>query len=266
MMKYCVSGRQSKAILTKADQIKLQYKDAGILIDYIKDYENKDFILEIPKEITQEEINWELYKTLSKEASIIFCLENLFLINKCNEYGIKYYWNYPITSYYELKGLADLNPCYLFLGAPLSFNLKKIKSKYNIPIRLCPNLAYDAYIPRANGIYGTWIRPEDVEIYAEFVDVLEFVCENLTAEAALLRIYQEQKHWPGNLNLLLTNLNVNIDNRIIPEDIGSIRANCGQKCMETNTCHYCEKAFIFSNVLRDKYYRDLKAHSEADKE
>lgn len=122
--------------------------------------------------------------------------------------------------------MANLNPCYLFLGAPLSFNLNKIKTKYKIPIRLCPNLAYDAYIPRDNGIYGTWIRPEDVEIYADFVDVLEFVCDNLTTESALLRIYQEQKYWPGNLNLLLTNLNVNVDNRVIPEDIGKIRANC----------------------------------------
>ena len=99
--------------------------------------------------------------------------------------------------------------------------------KYNIPIRLCANLAYDAYIPRENGICGSWIRPEDIEVYSKWVDTIEFITDDLGKEATLLHVYKENKFWPGNLNLLITNLNYNIDNRGIPEEFGEIRTNCG---------------------------------------
>ena len=68
------------------------------------------------------------------------------------------------------------------------------------------NLAFDAYIPRKNGIYGTWIRPEDVKVYEEWIDVLEFITTDLKQEATLLNIYKDNGYWPGNLNLLFTNL------------------------------------------------------------
>ena len=108
-----------------------------------------------------------------------------------------------------MNGVIAFDPCYIILAAPLCFDLKKVKAKTQIPIRLCPNLAFDAYIPRANGICGSWIRPEDVEIYEEWVDTLEFITDDLSKESTLFHIYAENKVWPGNLNLLLTNFNVN---------------------------------------------------------
>ena len=49
-MKYCVSGRQQRIILSKADEIKMLYKDRERLIDYISDFSDKIFIVQIPKE------------------------------------------------------------------------------------------------------------------------------------------------------------------------------------------------------------------------
>ena len=145
------------------------------------------------------------------------------------------------------------------LNAPLSFSLNKVKTITNIPIRMCPNLAYDAYIPRKNGIYGTWVRPEDINVYEAYVDTFEFIVDELGKESTLLHIYKDNGNWPGNLNLLLTNFNVNVDNRAIPEEIGQYRANCGQRCMgPTSTCHFCETAMNFSNAIRVKHYKDNK--------
>lgn len=194
------------------------------------------------------------------------CIHNLNLAKECHIHGIKFYWAYPIFTWYELQGLIKLNPCYLLLNAPMSFSLAKVKEKTDIFIRLCPNLAYDAYIPRENGIYGTWIRPEDVDTYGEWVDVLEFITDDLGKESTLLHIYKENKNWPGNLNLLLTNFNVNVDNRAIPEEIGKYRANCGQRCMVSNSCHFCETAIKFSNAIRTKHYKDNKIVPVQDKE
>ena len=257
-MKYCVSGRQPKSILSKADEIKMLYQDREKLIDYIKDYSDKTFILEIPKEITADMIEWDLYEAYSTEINFILCLSNLHLANTCKEHNIKFYWSYPIFSWYELQGVIEVEPCYLTLTAPLSHSLEKVKRKTNIPLRLCPNLAYDSYIPRASGLYGTWVRPEDTDTYDEYIDVFEFAATELSKEATLLHVYQENKQWPGNLNLLFTNFGIHVDNRVLPDELAKTRANCGQRCMENGTCHFCDTSIKFASAIRHKHYEDNK--------
>lgn len=217
---------------------------------------DKTFILVIPKEET--DLDWELLRAYASTANFILCIENLNMAQLCFENNLKYYWAYPVFTWYELKGLIDLRPAYITLGAPLSFDLIKVKGKTNIPLRLYANVAFDAYIPRKDGIYGSWIRPEDVKVYDEWVDVIEFVAEELSQEATLLHVYKDNGYWPGNLNLLFTNFNINVDNRGIPEEIGETRANCGQRCMSAGTCHFCETAIRFSNALRKKHFEDKK--------
>lgn len=235
----------------------MRYEDRERLIDYTEEFPDKDFILCIPKDY--EELNWEMYKAYSEKVNFMLCIDNLKLASECHYYGIKFYWSYPCFTWYELRSLIALEPCYITLNAPLSFELDKIQQATNIPVRLCPNLAYDAYIPRENGIYGTWVRPEDTEVYGAYVDVFEFEAEDLNREAALLHIYKDNKEWPGNLNLLITNLNYNIDNRSIDEDLANKRVKCGQRCMRTETCHLCETCFKLGNKIRELHYENLKA-------
>lgn len=199
-----------------------------------------------------------MYISYSEKVNFILCIHNLHLAKICTEKNIKFYWAYPVFSWYEFTGLVALNPCYITVGAPLSFSLKKIKNKTNIPLRICPNLAYDAYIPRENGIYGTWVRPEDIPTYEQYIDVCDFITDELSKEATLLHVYKENKTWPGNLFLLFTNFGIHVDNRAIPDEIGEMRANCGQRCMENGACHFCETAMKFANTVRHKHYEDNK--------
>lgn len=253
-MKYCLSGRQPLSALRQADEIKMKYQDRERAIDYIKDMPNKTIIIDIPKDVG--EIEWKLLDAYNQEGNLILCLYDLKHISECLEHKVKYYWAYPITSYYELQGLLPLYPCYLYLGAPLSFDLMKIKSMTNIDIRLCPNIAYGNYIPRRDGVCGHWIRPEDVKYYEPYVTALEFIAEDLEKERTLLHIYKDNQNWPGNLNLLLTNFGVNVDNRALPDELGPMRISCGQRCMINKTCHYCENAIKFAEALRHKHFED----------
>ena len=250
-MKYCVSGRQAISVLKNADEIKMKYEDRERTIDYIKAFPDKTFIIEIPKYVLS--IDWTLLDAFNSEATIILCLYNLQHIQECIEHNMKYYWAYPITSYYELRGIMNLNPYYLLLGAPLSFDLEEIHNKTGIYIRLVANVAYDAYIPREDGVCGSWIRPEDIRHYEPYVNAIEFGGVDLTAEKTLLHIYKDNGEWPGNINLLIKNLNRNVDNRAIPEEFGALRVRCGQRCMKNGTCHYCYSAMTFAEKLREKY-------------
>ena len=259
-MKYCVSSRQPISVLRKTDEIKVEYRDRNKMFDFIEELPDKTYILEVPKDT--ENIDWTELQMFSEKVNFILCLQNLKLIEECFTHNIKFYWGYPIISWYELSGIIAFNPCYLLLGAPMSFMLNKVKRKTDIPIRLCPNLAYDGYIPRVNGLKGTWVRPEDIGVYEQWVDTFEFAAETLDKEATLLHIYKDNGNWPGNLNLLLTNFRINVDNRGIPDELGETRANCGQRCLENGTCHFCETSIQFSEALRKEVARRKREERE----
>lgn len=253
-MKYSISGKQPKETLALADEIKFSINDFGRFIDTIEQFPEKTYIIAIPKE-SKEEPDWEKLAAFAQKVNLILCIDNLALAPTCRAHHLSFYWSYPVFTWYELAGIIPLEPAYITVNAPISFSLDKIKQKTSIPLRLCPNLAYDAYIPRANGIYGTWVRPEDISAYEPYIDVFDFITDDLGKERTLFHVYKENGNWPGNLNLLLTNLNVNVDNRAIPEEIGKMRTTCGQRCMEGSHCHACENAFKFSNSVRKLHYK-----------
>ena len=260
-MKYCISGRQPKSVLEKADEIKMRYADKDRMVEYMCEWPEKTFILDIPKGI---EVDLPWCASLASENNLILSLGDLELASVCAQFDLKFYWSFPITSYYELAGIVSLNPAYIFLGAPLFFDLDRVRKITDLPIRLCPNLAFDSYIPRTDGICGTWIRPEDVAAYEQYVDTLEFIHGDLDHEKVLFHVYSENKYWPGNLNLLFTNFNVNVDNRAIVDEIAKTRMNCGQRCMYSGTCHFCDNAIRFASALRKKHYEELKDRRKDD--
>jgi hypothetical protein len=235
-------------ILAQADEIKFQYKDRERILDYIEGYSNKTFIIDIPKE---EEIDdWDFLNMLNEKTNIVLGVRDLKIING---HDFKFYWAYPITSYYELQGILALNPYYIFIGAPLSFDLERIHNMTGVYVRMCPNVAYDSYIPRTDGICGQWVRPEDTKHYEPYVNTFEFITDGLEKERTLLHIYKDNEEWPGNLDILITNLKVDVDNRAIPDEFGPIRLRCGQRCMQYGSCHYCYSAIKFAEKLREKH-------------
>lgn len=244
-MKYCVSGRQPRDILKKADEIRLNYKDKEGMYNFIEDFPNKKYIITIPKD--DSVIDWQELQMFSTKVDLTLALENVRMAKICKELKLKFYWAYPITSFYELRGLVFLGVCELLLGAPLYFDLAEVK-RYNLPIRLVANLCFDGYIPRPNGVCGTYVRPEDVPAYEPFVNTLEFETDDIKKEAVLLKVYQEDKHWPGNLNLLLTNLGEHVDNRGIPEQFGAARTQCRQNCQRNGSCKLCFNAIQLSQT------------------
>ena len=255
-MRYCVNGRQPFSVIKKADEIKFSYNDKDRIFDLIDDYADKTIILDVPGQESDWN-NWKLYNEKFKEFFI--ALHDLRRADEFNAAGIKWYWAYPITAFYEYKIISVFNPSYVVIGPPLSFDLIKIMN--DIPVRMVANVARPAYLPDdgSDGICGQWVRPEDVHVYEPVVQCLEFdECANLKEEETLLHIYQEQKTWPGNLNLLIKRLNYNVDNRALDSELAAARIKCGQSCMSRGTCHLCESAFKFADALRKRHYDDIK--------
>jgi hypothetical protein len=186
------------------------------------------------------------------------CLSSLTYVQELRGTDIKWYWGYPVTSYYELHALVEMGACEVKLGAPLFFDLERVKKQCDLPLRIVPNVAYSDGLDRIDGVCGTWVRPEDMDAYSEFVDFAEFEDCDLRKERALYRVYAEDKAWPTDLGLLVTNLNHTGTNRMISSDASQSRMTCGQRCQEGNGCRLCYRMLDVANpgMVRDYVNRE----------
>lgn len=189
-MKCCLNSCQSSEYLNKADELKVSYKDRHKIIDFIEHYPNKTIILDMRG--YDGLIAWDdikRYKIMTKDNFVI-ALNNLEDISFCKKENIKFYWNFPVSTFYDLKALKDLGVEYVLIESPLFHNIKEAAS-IGVKLRIVPNIAYYAFIPRDNGVCGSWIRPEDLYMYEPYIEAIEFEDCDLKKEQALYRIYCE---------------------------------------------------------------------------
>lgn len=261
-MLYCLSGRQPRELLRKADQIKVEMRDYRALPMYLEDYPDKEIILDF--EELPENFQWEFLEEINN-GNLVCALNRLDFISFCKKHNLKFYYKYPVTSFYEIYNLKMSGCCYVVIGSVLVHYLDKV-AIYKVPVRFYPNLAYEPYMANKDGIIGGWVRPEDIEAYGKYISVSEFYApKSLEKEASLFHIYAENKQWPGNLNLLIDNLKVDCDNRIIydAEHFAERRMNCEHKCLIGKHCDYCYKQVLGSEKLIQSYivYKEEKNES-----
>ena len=254
-MKYSVSSRQQPEYLQKCDEIKVMWNDRNIIFDLTEKYPGKTINLcRYLIHSNEDDIDWseiKKFKTLARD-NFVFGLTYIDEMIECKANSIDFYYLEPIRSFRELQGLKLFGVKWAFIDAPLFFQMDKVRA-VGLPVRVTANISVREAFPYADGVPGPWIRPEDVEAYEPYVDTIEFSRVNLDQERALFRIYAEQKKWPGELGLIVQDINYLGTNRMIPPDLVEKRLNCGQKCMENGNCRLCWRILDLANpdLLRD---------------
>lgn len=254
-MKYSVSSRQQPEYLQKCDEIKVMWNDRNIIFDLTEKYPGKTINLcRYLIHSNEDDIDWseiKKFKTLARD-NFVFGLTYIDEIIECKAHDIEFYYLEPIRSFRELQGLKLFGAKWAFIDAPLFFQMDKVRA-VGLPVRVTANISIREAFPYVDGVPGPWIRPEDVAAYEPYVDTIEFSRVNLDQERALFRIYAEQKKWPGELGLIVQDINYLGTNRMIPPDLVEKRLNCGQKCMENGNCRLCWRILDLANpdLLRD---------------
>jgi len=141
----------------------------------------------------------------------------------------------------------------------LCFSLDKIQDfrKEGLKIRIFPDVAQVASgchdLPVLTNF---WIRPEDVELYAQYVDTFEiWHNKNLST---IFKIYK-QGQWKGDIREIITDYRDSLENTSIAPYFGQSRISCGKACLR-GRCNVCfriqELAERFNeadiSILREK--------------
>jgi len=253
-MKYSAPAGSGIKILSKADEIKIPYEKITEIENYVDYYSDVSYVIIITEK--KDKVNFKILQEWNSKIDLTVELDNLSEINKYAELGIKWYWKYPVQTYYDLDGLRQAGAAQALIDAPLFFDLPTVK-KYGMKVRVIPNLCYRNYIPRANGICGCWILPQHMHLYEDYIDIIEFDSINNIQLNKLLEVYKDKKIWTEDCSVIFKNFNYKVFAGAIPDKVAKARLSCKQRCAQ-NKCSICKTFVRLEDILTKRMIERYK--------
>lgn len=229
---------QQAKLLKEADEIRVLYKNYQQIYDIYEKFPDATFILNCDTFEDEKFIHALTEFVTLLSGRLILSLFSVNDIKYAEELKLPYYIIHPIQTIEQLRALKDLGVCYALIDNQILHQLHDAK-KIGVPLRAIPNIAHLDGIPRRNGIYGNWIRPENIDDYGIFIDTIEFGTQTITREQGLFNIYKHDKEWVGELANIVQDLNFETLNASIPNTECLTRMNCGFRCKSGNKCDIC---------------------------
>lgn len=256
-MKYCIpyNTKIPSHIFKEIDEIEITYKKEDIsLPTFLESYPDKVIILTSISidDIDRLDILAKKYNNFKLKINI----SNPALLFAAKERNIPFFCSFLATTWDQFTGLLELEPTDIYVGNELCFELNKVSDiayDQDIQIRVTPNIAQSSWTLKEDdeNLLSFFIRPEDVSIYDDYVDVFEF---SAPADKILIyyNLYAKTQKWFGPLNEIIIGLNSDIDSRGLVPAFGYYRAKCGKRCLKGQSCNICIRAQELSKTLMDK--------------
>ena len=255
-MKYAVKYRQDFRHFDTVDEVVFQYEKGSESI--------VEFIPKILKKQEQRaiiEIS-NLFKDIKdvipflnqlKEVHPNFVISLSYPIQKdyiqiLEDNEIKFMFSNFVNNYDMVYTLLKYHPTDMYIVEGLGFDLINLQSirGAGTAIRCFPDTCQASRwtSDAVPAIQKFWIRPDDTEIYEEFVDVFELFHQN-DRQSVVYEIYKQQV-WEGNLSMLLTTSDgLDIENSAVDPHFGIHRVGCKKVCM-LGKCNYCSQVQEFA--------------------
>lgn len=257
-MKYCLKYTNICTKLYKADEISIKYIEDKGLVDFMEKFSSQRIILRIEATYFPESEVRKLIAIKNTYPDYRFAVAMGGYVQELGhtlrEAGIDFFESTPCTdwerfNYLIKEGVSDIN-----LSGPLAFDLGNVHRVLNIlnpnvQVRVTPNSCLRLN-PNTDPLIGFFIRPEDVSVYEDFVDVLEF--EGLEHQDTFYSIYAEHKMFIGGLNQCIYGFNKVIDNKGLVSLFGERRKTCAQQCLKGGRCHRCYDLAAIAKNMGDR--------------
>lgn len=145
----------------------------------------------------------------------------------------------------------------VYIVETLGFSLKEVGTyarERDVAVRVLPNVAQStignlSLLPPENKFF---IRPEDTDLYEEYVDVFELFGD-VHKLSVTYEVYKD-KQWKGYIGNLVKGL-PDLFSLDAAAPFGEYRLNCGQKCYK---CHMCTVQKELNNIMDQNNLKIVK--------
>lgn len=245
-MRYAIHYNKNFRYLNEVDEIVLDYKGIGDIVKFIpkKFKPEQKIIIRIAEVEDIKNVLPFLIKLTKVHSNFIvqidlFSQKEYIELLKDNNIGFMFI-NFA-KQFDQFYTMAELGAEDIYIVEDLAFfvgRLQDIRHKYNINLRLIPDIAQSAMgtshvIPQITKFF---IRPEDIDAYEDYIDVIEISRDN-DRQSTIYEIYKQQQ-WSGNLEDIILDLDLQVNNLNIAPHFGPNRVNCGKRCMY-GRCNLC---------------------------
>lgn len=278
-MYYAVHYHRSFRYFDEIDEVVFDYQGTEAIVDYIpkilKKQEQKA-VINLSKIRQIENVIPFISKLKTIHPNILTQIDFFSqkeYIELLNDNNIDFMFSTFAKDYETLYSMIDLGAKEVYLVEFLGFclkNLQELRKEKNIKFRVFPDIAQSAkgttrIIPE---ITKFWIRPEDTELYEQYVDTFE-LCRLDDRQSVIYEIYKRQQ-WLGRVNDIILDLDLTVENTNLDPRFGQERINCGKRCTygKCNLCQEMENLALRFNVAGISIEKKKKKNeiSQEDKE
>ena len=177
---------------------------------------------------------------------------------KIQDNDIPFFFDSFAKDWDMVLGLLSLGVSDIYISGQIGFCLHLLKDvlenedKEDVQIRAVCNAAQASFLYKEQDNFKAFfIRPEDVEFYGQYIDVLEF--NNFSKSINTTYEIYKRGTWDADLEIVIDRLNISVDNRNLVQPAMQERATCQRKCLTgERSCHLCDEAIAYANLLDEK--------------
>ena len=270
-MKYCMNYNQitfKNKYIQEADEWTITYnpKDTTLL-EFLDINQNRriNIFIEEPLE------DYTLFNEICKKYSNVYLkLSNLDAeVPKGLDSEARFFFDIKTTNWNLVMKQLDAGVTDIYIAADLGFDLERLNEvidREKVQLRVFPNLAQSLYAEQ-DGLLKFFIRPEDIDFYSDYVDIVEFyeVDDKLDI---YYKIYAKDKKWFGDLAEIIIDLTGDkLDNKYMIDGFAETRVRCEQRCIKGGKCRKCYRIRDLANTLEkaDLILKVQKEENEGEK-
>ena len=244
-MKYCLKWNNISQCLNDADEISIKYIEDKGLVDFMNKYAGKRIIIRLEStDFKDSEIAklTAIRNSLDFDFTVGLPTQDMKLANKLKAKDIPFYFLTPVKDWETLNfyitevGVSDID-----ISGPLGFDLPKVT---NFLARYAPDTIIRATPNALSSLHDTcpplqkfFIRPNDIDLYEQYIDVLEF--EGIEHQDTFYKIYSQEKIFIGKLSQVIYDFPLPIDNMGLITAFSERRIDCGRQCLYGGRCKRC---------------------------
>lgn len=241
------------------DELRCDSNQLGLIIEYLREHAFTRVNIHLNQKDSIDTLKHEL-SILSKVTTryTVSC-DRFAQLRECLDNKIPAYFNFPVTDWETFTSLVDWGVSDILIDGPLGFSMDAINSKKGKTlIRVRPQESPNAAICIGDNENTFFIRPEDVDTYAPYIDILEIFSDNKEQEEVIYNIYK-RKNFKNDLSILVKQLNTPVLNPFIRSDFAQKRLNCGQACKgaRSSICRSCKRNIYLTNLVVN-YFKSEK--------